>query len=444
MSTETAAPAAHSSLVGGSTAGRRLACPASYQYEQKVPEAVRNKSSSYAAEGTALHAAMAHILENDIFDAMDVVGMAFEAGPGEDEIVITEEQARDALQPCIDFFDSVIERMEAENAGPVGWAIEQRVEMPGIPDAFGTCDLIIYSRIRTVIADWKFGVGVPVKAVYVEQDDEGEIERLNPQLCYYGRGAMHTNPAWFGGMSVKDNDWPITLAIIQPRARVDDDEDPDNGRITTVDTTPAELEEFRMALVAAVSEATGKAPRSSRGDHCKFAACKTVCPLWTGPALDFTKLQQAAEARKATPLGDVFDYGDYLAAALALKQVVEPFFAEIGKHAHEYMESGAKVDGWKLVGKRAMRQWKDEAEALDTLRGVLDEKDLFTTKMQSPAQIEKTLKAMKQTLPGELVVSVSSGTTIAPEDDKRAEAVPRGVIVENFAKKLAAIMPAET
>jgi hypothetical protein len=37
----------------------------------------------------------------------------------------------------------------------------------------------------------------------------------------------------------------------------------------------------------------------------------------------------------------------------------------------------------------------------------------------SPAQAEKLLKKRKLTLPDDLVVSVSSGTTLAPVDDPR-------------------------
>ena len=70
----------HSSLVGGSTADRRINCPASYQLEQKVPKGIKEKSSIYADEGTALHECMAYILRNDIvLSELDdkILGMEF-------------------------------------------------------------------------------------------------------------------------------------------------------------------------------------------------------------------------------------------------------------------------------------------------------------------------------------------------------------------------------
>ena len=56
-------PTAHSSIVGGSTAHRRLNCPRSYALEKLLP---KDKGSIYAREGTALHALWAKVLEDDV------------------------------------------------------------------------------------------------------------------------------------------------------------------------------------------------------------------------------------------------------------------------------------------------------------------------------------------------------------------------------------------
>ena len=47
----------HSSIVGGSTAGRLLECPGSYQAQLALPPSA-DVSSEYALEGTAMHAVM--------------------------------------------------------------------------------------------------------------------------------------------------------------------------------------------------------------------------------------------------------------------------------------------------------------------------------------------------------------------------------------------------
>ena len=56
----------------------------------------------------------------------------------------------------------------------------------------------------------------------------------------------------------------------------------------------------------------------------------------------------------------------------------------------------------------------------------LGEKDFIEQKLISPAQAEKVLKKSKLALPDELVVAVSSGTTLAPESDPRPAVINVG------------------
>jgi len=51
---------------------------------------------------------------------------------------------------------------------------------------------------------------------------------------------------------------------------------------------------------------------------------------------------------------------------------------------------------------------------------------LTETALLSPAKVEKVLKKRKLDLPRDLVVSVSTGNTIAPESDPRPEALMIG------------------
>src|SRR5690606_26284431 len=100
----------HSDLVGGSTAERRLNCPGSYLEEQKIPESVRRKSSTYADEGTALHAAVEFILNENILDLEEIVGMEFNAAKEGEEprlFKITKKQMQEAIVPCVDFFEAL-------------------------------------------------------------------------------------------------------------------------------------------------------------------------------------------------------------------------------------------------------------------------------------------------------------------------------------------------
>ena len=131
------------------------------------------------------------------------------------------------------------------------------------------------------------------------------------------------------------------------------------------------------------------------------------------------------EPQETKPLGkqknneigyQVHDIGRWLAA----KEDINAFFTQVEALAFELLEQGLDVPGYKLVPKRALRKWTDEGKAKTALLALgLNEPDVTETKLLSPAQAEKVLKKHKLALPEDVVVAVSSGSTIAPESDPR-------------------------
>lgn len=435
---------AHSSLVGGSTADRRINCPGSYQMEAKLPATVKNESSSYADEGTSLHAALQHILVNNITDLDEVRGMEFEG------YVMTTELMEQAVIPCVDFFDALCD--ESIEEGELDFMVEQRCQMPGIPDAFGTSDLIGRTNKRSVIVDWKFGVGVPVKAAY--EDDDG-VMRPNAQLMFYARAAMHSFPDMFDR---SNPDWPVDLYIVQPRGR-DSNGEPSHHQVTV-----KQLDEFRDQLVRAVSEATGKNPTTKRGDWCRFAKCKTICPHFTTPAVDLTKMHGALEKKKTGVLAGVdIDWSVVYGELLTLADLAELIIGEVRAQAHAFLEEGNQivdVEGnqlYKLVPKRASEKYTDERAAYDlALAHGVDPQNAMTAPMvKSPAQLREALAAAltedeygktkkakldaAKSLIGQYTANVSSGTTLAPASDRRPEAIQTAKTISSLSTKLAAL-----
>lgn len=431
----------HSDIVGGSSAARIMACPGSYKMLAKIPAAVKAESSSFADEGTALHAAMQYILLNNVTDLEnDILGRDFEG------YVITREMLDEAIAPCVDFFDALDEEMQEE--GGLDFLVECRCEMPGIPNTFGTSDLIARTKKRTIIVDWKFGVGVSVKAFY---EAPGNKVVPNPQLMFYARAAMHSYPHMF---ERDDPDWRVDLHIAQPRGR-------DEGfRFTEKRTTVKDLETFRMELIRAVGEATSADAKLKRGDHCRFAKCKAICPHFTGPALDITKLHGALEKKKKGVLGGIdIDWSLMYGELLTLADLAEPYIAEIRAQAHAFAEEGHQivdVDGkqlYKLVPKRPSEQYVDETGAVKMAmaHGVKAEDILTAPKTKSPAQLRAVLAeqmgggtkkaredAAKKMI-AEFTKNVSSGTTLAPADDKRAEIISTSEVITSLSAKLAAL-----
>lgn len=444
----TPSDAGHSSIVGGSTAGRRLACPGSYKLEQQVPESLRRKSSKYADEGTACHEAMAYILVNDITDLDQIVGMTFF------DHVMTKQLVAEAIVPAVDVFDELCDKLEDE--GGLVFLVEKRCEMPGIPDAFGTSDIIFRTNKRSGILDWKFGAG---RAVYAEYrvteensplpwrfkggDGDNATMRVagNPQLMFYGRAAMFTHPEMFVDENGKvDPDWPVELIICQPRI----DEESGLGRkVSRYTTTVKELEQYRFALVAAVAEATGDSPRIAAGPHCEWAACKAICPKHNGPLLDLTKMHEAkALDIETTKLMPDEQYGQQLAAILYLFEIVEPLAREAMKQASEFIEEGFTVPGWKLVAKRAGHdKWKDDDKVDKYLgRQGLSVEERRVVKPITPAVARKALKAKGKTLDEKYVEEgKSSGSTLAREESARPAIETYRAAAARLGEKLAAL-----
>ena len=394
---------AHSNIVGGSNAGRRIGCPGSYQQEQRVAH-LSSVTSQHAEEGTALHEAMSFILCGDNLNADSVLDKQFNG------FQMTAERVRDAIVPALAFFDDYLARVEEEDGGQLEYLVENRVEMPGIPNAFGTADLLGFTPKRSFCWDWKFGAGVRVVA------DE------NAQGKFYARGGIHTFPQFF---QHETPDWPVDIIIAQPRIE-------DSNTIWS--TTVGELEKFRMELIAAISEAQSDKPTITKGPWCEFAKCKSVCPLWTNAAAETVDVR-AEDTSGLTPA----DLGEFYADSLEIITDLEDWSREIRKQAHQFLEDGVgTIEGWMLAQKRATRSFIDEKKAERALRSRgLMKADMFETKFISPAKAEKALVPFGKTLPEKLVQSVSSGTTLARADSGRKVAATTPEQIKVLAEKLA-------
>jgi uncharacterized protein DUF2800 len=114
---------------GGSVAARVLRCPASVGLVEKVPAYLR-KVSAYAERGTALHTAMALLIDN----ARSLEGLVGEIISG---YTITREDVENALRPAYAYVDALLDAPGAE------FYLERRVTFPTIPGAFGTVDLLV-------------------------------------------------------------------------------------------------------------------------------------------------------------------------------------------------------------------------------------------------------------------------------------------------------------
>jgi hypothetical protein len=354
----------HSNVVGGSTAKRVINCPASVKLVQKMPP---KPSSEHADRGTLLHNVIAELLEFDKLPEQ-CIGAQYK------DQVLTQELVDEKIIPALAALDEIDPDKTME------YMVETRVSYGDfLPGVFGSTDLLGRKNKRAVVLDWKFGDGVSVDA------------ENNPQLMFYAAAAMRTPAASW----VFEGAEEIECIIVQPPA------------IRRWVTTPARIKEFEQELLYAVRLSSWPEPPMQEGDHCRWCAAKPICPRMTGAterALKGKLLEMPAQQ---------------ISARLQQAEMLQTYINDLQALAFQMLDKGIDVPGYKLVAKQARRQWVEKAkiEAWVDANNIKDAYEPVTIK--SPAQLEKVLKKAKIEFPADMVVSVSSGDTLAADSDPR-------------------------
>ena len=361
----------HSNVVGGSTAKRVINCPASVKLVRQMPP---KPSSEHADRGTLLHNVIAELLEFDK-KPEQCIGAAYQ------NQTLTQELIDEKIIPALAALDEIDPDKTME------YMVETRVAFGDfLPGVFGSTDLLGRKNKRAVVLDWKFGDGVSVDAVE------------NPQLLFYAAAAMRTPACQWVFEGVEE----IECVIVQPPA------------IRRWVTTPERVKQFEQELLYAVRLSSWPEPPMQEGDHCRWCAAKPICPRMTG----------AADRALMVQLGNL--PVTQIAAQLSQADMLEDYIKDLRALAFQMLEKGTPVPGYKLVAKRGTRQWVDKAkiEAWADVNNIEDAYEPVTIK--SPAQLEKVLKKAKIEFPADMVVSVSSGDTLAAESDPRPAALQIG------------------
>jgi len=318
----------HSTIVGGSTAKRVIACPASIELVAKMPP---KPSSKYADEGTLLHDAISQILDCKATPE-SVIGMVYEG------ITLTQELFDDKIAVALAALDEIDPDKQME------FAVESSVNFGDLlHGVFGSADLLGRIGKKAIVLDWKFGNGVAVEATE------------NYQGMFYAAAAMRTLETQWVFEDVEE----VEIIIVQP------------PMIKRWVTTPERIKAFELELISAV-----KGPRTKleSGEHCRWCAAKPTCPMVTG-AVD-------RALKTALVRIDADKIGEYLSQA----ELLEEWIDSVRALAFEMLENNVRVPGFKLVAKRGTRQWiNDEAPVK-----LLGDK-AYESKLISVAQAEKLI-----------------------------------------------------
>lgn len=279
---------------------------------------------------------------------------------------LTQELYVDKIIPALAFLE------EIDSDKTMEFTVESRVGFGDLlPGVFGSADLLGRIGNRAIVLDWKFGDGVIVDA---EENEQG---------MFYAAAAMRTPATQWIFRNVEE----VEIIIVQP---------PMMRRWVT---TPARIQQFERALVNAVQESE-TATDTNTGSHCRWCTAKPICPSMTGAAERALKTQLTAI--------DANQLSHYLARA----DMLDDYVRSVRDLAFTMLNNDVPVPGYKLVAKRGVRQWAKEEDAIKLLGD-----KAFESKLISVAQAEKLIG--KKNFPSDLAVSVSSGSTLATEDDPR-------------------------
>lgn len=385
---------------------RIMLCPGSKVLEKGAPRS----SSSYAAEGTAAHEVLEMCLVHNK-PASAYLGRIIEADGFDIEV---DEDMVENLQ-------GVIDRVKAY-AGDDGVIFpEQRLyygEQIGVDrdNGWGTGDVTIAKGKTLIIIDLKYGKGQWVDVVE------------NPQLMLYGVGALN---AYDG---IVDDFEEVMLVIDQPRINPK----PSEWTLTKAGLIMWAVEHGAAAVRAAkMGEMTYKAGDAAWRDtflkpgeeQCKFCKGKAKCPKLLAEVADTIGVSAASP--------EEFDASDieckpedqdaeWLAVFLRKVDLIEDWCKSVRAEADLRLKAGTVVPGWKLVqGKRGNRAWSNENEVADLLAEfAVPVPEMFTSKLKSPAAIEKLVKA-KTLTEGEwttlqqYITQAEGKPHVAPAEDPR-------------------------
>lgn len=378
------------SKIGASSMKRWSACPGSVRLSRDI----ESRSSAFAEEGTLAHAVGEAWLCGDIPSADKP--FTYEDHGTTKTAVVTQ----DMLGHVAVYAEAVLSRWTDEY--PANLLVEQRFHLSELhDDLFGTSDAIVWQpEIRRLsVVDLKFGAGVPVDVTD------------NPQLLYYGLGALFANPQW--------KPVEVEVVIVQPRCPHPD------GPVRSQIVPVVDLIDFAGELVAAVQRTENASRQYAHldvdmaaweltflrpGDHCRWCPAAATCPKLQSKAQESAKLVFAP--------GVPYDQKK-LAETLEWLPILEAWVKNVREFAYAEAEKGRDIPRHKLVEKRATRKWRNESDAAAGLSAFLDDDELFSKSLITPAAAEKLLPKDDRAVLELLCIKESSGHTLVHESDKR-------------------------
>ena len=381
-----------------------------------------DKKSIYAAEGTAAHEVAEKALRGDL-DCSKFLGEVYSIDGF--DVEITEELARSA-QTYVHYVAS-----QTDVAAGSVLLIEERHSLAQLNppfDAGGTCDAtIIKPHLGEIeVVDLKNGRGI------VEVNG-------NKQTRTYALLALLNAPK-----DLVNQIDQVKVTIVQPRAPHKD------GRIRSETFHIAELIEWTSELLKAMNRSAlaleafnminGSrtmfdewASKVLTPGNCTFCPALGICPAVRKKALSVapeiaktwfedTTLETPPMLSNTVPALSPEELSHILDGIDAL----EDWAKAVRAAAHSLAEGGTTIPGYKLVEKVGNRKWAaDDEKIIADLKSVikLNEDQIFSKKLLSPAQIEKIIGAKRKEEIANMYHNPITGTNLVSEKKSTRPAV---------------------
>lgn len=358
------------SVFGSSSLPRIVSCPASVGMELR---AGIKPTSIYASKGAALH----HVTETSLRAAdphdyvyslkslsvedtayvIDAVDYVF-------DVIAKHEGVAVFLTPGSDgYYDrSEVDSLVAQGKVVVMLEASGSLASYGVPESYGTSDVVILSLKRKDIIDHKFGHGV---AVYAKD---------NYQLIGYLGMAV---PYIDGDV----DDARMYVHINQPTLNIFDEWEVERTVL------------YQMILgdiYDAVSLAKGDDPPYGPSPKaCRFCGANKGCRERHKSLVGQAKLVQQM-ARNPTEVSNE-QWAVFLEAAASLKLAI----SQVEEYAVAEIQAGKSFPGFKLVASKANRKFVDEEAGAEYIKMRLGKRAYKDPELVSLAQAEKLDKSLK-------------------------------------------------
>lgn len=363
-----------------SAAERWMTCPGSVALSDHFPDEI-----SYAAcEGTFAHTIREKCLKEGK-GAVDFVGYSETV---EDWTFEWKLEDCDLLQKGIDWI----------REQPGDKLYEYRVDLGAwMPGQFGTLDTAIIHKDLLVAFDLKWGRGVTVLADH------------NPQLMLYAAGLWSDLPT-----AQRSAIKRVRLIIDQPRGQ--------GGTWREWECSIEDILRFaEEASVAAARTEDPDAPLAVTPKGCQFCVvgANFACPeqhqffaeiIGMKEELELPEIDQLSPERRSF----------IIQHAPLIKKWLESCHGLQLDHALK----GLPTPGFKAVATTGDRSWTNEEAAEEFWKSKMPAKEIYTTKLKSPAQMERVAGTRNWKAAQELIQRAEGKPALVPETDPREPLVP--------------------